>query len=91
MFSGDDEEWSDSEKTPSVSSGLEGAGSGVSSPAAAQPGDEELVALPPRLNSLVGFAIDDIRLRLALSDDATKRTTNIGENCEVRFSFFLIL
>ncbi|XP_048508503.1 zinc finger protein ush isoform X2 [Athalia rosae] len=49
---GEDEEWSDSEKTPSVSSGVEGGGSGVSSPAAAHPGEEESsLPPPPRLNS----------------------------------------
>ncbi|XP_011496489.1 PREDICTED: zinc finger protein ush [Ceratosolen solmsi marchali] len=83
----EDEEWSDSEKTPSVSSGLEGGGSAVSSPTG-QLVDEDLVALPPppRLNTVAGLANlapEDIRLRLsALPDDARKRLASLTEDFE---------
>ena len=83
---GEDEEWSDSEKTPSVSSGLEGGGSAVSSPSG-QLADEELVALPPppRLNAgLPALAHDDIRLRLSiLPEDARKRLAAFTDDYEV--------
>lgn len=86
IIAGEDEEWSDSEKTPSVSSGVEGGGSAVSSPTG-QLVDEELVALqppPPRLNQVLGP--DDIRLRLSVlptSDDARKRLAAIADDLEV--------
>ncbi|XP_001605264.2 zinc finger protein ush isoform X2 [Nasonia vitripennis] len=73
----EDEEWSDSEKTPSVSSGLEGGGSAVSSPSGAGQlaEQDELVALPPppRLSVLP----DDARKRLAsLTEDYEKQQRN---------------
>lgn len=85
---GEDEEWSDSEKTPSVSSGLEGGGSAVSSPSGAGQlvDQDELVALPPppRLNLAASLAPDDIRLRLSvLPDDARKRLASLTEDYEV--------
>lgn len=98
-FPGEDEEWSDSEKTPSVSSGLEGGGSAVSSPSG-QLVDEELVALqppPPRLNAaavaagIAALAPEDIRLRLsALPEDARKRLASLTEEYEVSSLFIII-
>ncbi|KAH0950749.1 hypothetical protein HN011_002503 [Eciton burchellii] len=85
----EDEEWSDSEKTPSVSSGVDGGGSAVSSPVA-PPVIEEDSSLPPppRLNpassSTSSSASEDIRLRLnVLSEDTRKRLASLTEDIEV--------
>ncbi|XP_078046581.1 zinc finger protein ush isoform X3 [Augochlora pura] len=89
---GEDEEWSDSERTPSVSSGVEGGGSAVSSPVAPVVEEESSLPPPPRLNhpSSVSVSIanstaaDDIRLRLSvLSEDARKRLASLTEDIEV--------
>lgn len=80
VVTGEDEEWSDSEKTPSVSSGVDGGGSGVSSPAA-HPGEEESsLPPPPRLN-----LTDEIRPRPqnVLPEDGRKRVANRAEEIEV--------
>ncbi|XP_046595390.1 zinc finger protein ush isoform X1 [Neodiprion lecontei] len=76
---GEDEEWSDSEKTPSVSSGIDGGGSGVSSPAAHPGEDESSLPPPPRLNSA-----EEIRPRLqtVLPEDVRKRLGNRAEEIE---------
>ncbi|XP_039312787.1 zinc finger protein ush isoform X4 [Solenopsis invicta] len=86
----EDEEWSDSEKTPSVSSGVDGGGSAVSSPVA-PPVIEEDSSLPPppRLNptssSTSSSASEDIKLRLSvLSEDTRKRLVNLTEDIEAR-------
>ncbi|XP_068992037.1 zinc finger protein ush isoform X2 [Neodiprion pinetum] len=75
----EDEEWSDSEKTPSVSSGIDGGGSGVSSPAAHPGEDESSLPPPPRLNSA-----EEIRPRLqtVLPEDVRKRLGNRAEEIE---------
>ncbi|XP_066594176.1 zinc finger protein ush isoform X2 [Prorops nasuta] len=91
---GEDEEWSDSEKTPSVSSGVEGGlGSAVSSPIAA-PIEEEsctrsstlattaVTASLPNCTGSSGLG-DDVRLRLGvLSEDARKRLATLTEDIE---------
>ncbi|XP_024944046.1 zinc finger protein ush isoform X2 [Cephus cinctus] len=84
----EDEEWSDSEKTPSVSSGIEGGGSAVSSPAAPPVEEEPNLPPPPRLNpSGTGLpptsAAEDFRLRLSvLSEDTRKRLVSLTEDIE---------
>ncbi|KAJ8670575.1 hypothetical protein QAD02_001834 [Eretmocerus hayati] len=84
----EDEDWSDSDKTPSVSSGLEGGNSAVSSPTG-QLVDDELVALqppPPRLGLHQALAPDDIRLKLSVlptSEDARKRLAYISDDFEM--------
>ncbi|TGZ49412.1 Zinc finger protein ush [Temnothorax longispinosus] len=85
---GEDEEWSDSEKTPSVSSGVDGGGSAVSSPVAVVEEDSSLPP-PPRLNpalsSTSSSASEDIKLRLSvLSEDARKRLASFAEDIEAR-------
>lgn len=86
----EDEEWSDSEKTPSVSSGVEGGGSAVSSPIAPIVEEESSLPPPPRLNPpsssvvIANSAAEDIRLRLSvLSEDARKRLASLTEDIEV--------
>ncbi|XP_012281275.1 zinc finger protein ush isoform X2 [Orussus abietinus] len=82
----EDEEWSDSEKTPSVSSGVEGGGSAVSSPAAPAAEEEPSLPPPPRLAGVAAptSAAEDIRLRLSvLSEDARKRLAILTEDIEV--------
>ncbi|XP_076648550.1 zinc finger protein ush isoform X2 [Halictus rubicundus] len=85
----EDEEWSDSEKTPSVSSGVDGGGSAVSSPVAPVVEEESSLPPPPRLNppssvSIANSTADDIRLRLSvLSEDARKRLASLTEDIEV--------
>ncbi|XP_025270925.1 zinc finger protein ush isoform X1 [Camponotus floridanus] len=88
-LSREDEEWSDSEKTPSVSSGVDGGGSAVSSPIA-PPVVEEDSSLPPppRLNpassSTSSSTSEDIRLRLSvLSEDTRKHLVSLTEDIEV--------
>lgn len=93
VVSGEDEEWSDSEKTPSVSSGVEGGGSAVSSPIAPIVEEESSLPPPPRLNPpsssvvIANSAAEDIRLRLSvLSEDARKRLASLTEDIEVKFN-----
>ncbi|XP_014214571.1 zinc finger protein ush [Copidosoma floridanum] len=88
-FKWEDEEWSDTEKAPSVSSGLEGGGSGVSSPTGReqqQLGDDQeqhQLPPPPRLNVVSGSQIEDIRLRLnALPEDTRKRLATLTDDYE---------
>lgn len=101
LITGEDEEWSDSEKTPSVSSGLEGGGgSALSSPTGAGGGshqlaDDDLVTLPPptRLNATDPGS--DVRLRLSAvqlsspcgNDDVVRKrlAVSLGDDYEVRF------
>lgn len=89
FLTGEDEEWSDSEKTPSVSSGVDGGGSGVSSPAPVNTEEDISLPPPPRLNivsqGLLGNSNpEDFRLRLhALSEDARKTINSLAENFEV--------
>ena len=90
MVAGEDEEWSDSEKTPSVSSGVEGGGSAVSSPIAPIVEEESSLPPPPRLNppsssvAIANSAAEDIRLRLSvLPEDARKRLASLTEDIEV--------
>lgn len=99
MVSGEDEEWSDSEKTPSVSSGVDGVGSSpVSSPVAPVVEEDSSLPPPPRLNSVlssVNSANEDLRLRLSvLPEEARKRLVSLTEDIEVRHfppsSFFLL-
>ncbi|XP_051164610.1 zinc finger protein ush isoform X1 [Leptopilina boulardi] len=84
----EDEEWSDSEKTPSVSSGVEGGGSAVSSPSAPAVDEESSLPPPPRLNSVLpvitpNSVAEDIRLRFnVLSEDARKRLSSLTEDIE---------
>lgn len=94
--SGEDEEWSDSEKTPSVSSGVEGGGSAVSSPIAPVVEEESSLPPPPRLNppsssvAIANSAAEDIRLRLSvLSEDARKRLASLTEDIEVKLNFYV--
>lgn len=95
-FPGEDEEWSDSEKTPSVSSGVEGGGSAVSSPSAPAVEEESSLPPPPRLNSVLpvitpNSVAEDIRLRFSvLSEDARKRLSSLTEDIEVSFIFLFI-
>lgn len=93
VISGEDEEWSDSEKTPSVSSGVEGGGSAVSSPIAPVVEEESSLPPPPRLNppsssvAIANSTTEDIRLRLSvLSEDARKRLASLTEDIEVKFN-----
>lgn len=91
-FPGEDEEWSDSEKTPSVNSGAEGCGSAVSSPAASAVEEESSLPPPPRLNSIsvipLNSVAEDTRLRLSvLSEDARKRLSSLTEEIEVSLVF----
>ncbi|KAH0554085.1 hypothetical protein KQX54_007480 [Cotesia glomerata] len=84
----EDEEWSDSEKTPSVSSGVDGGGSTVSSPTPPHPDEETSLPPPPRLNQASGIlsnsSIEDFRLRLnILSDDARKRLSSLADDYEL--------
>ncbi|XP_033208044.1 zinc finger protein ush [Belonocnema kinseyi] len=83
----EDEEWSDSEKTPSVNSGAEGCGSAVSSPSASAVEEESSLPPPPRLNSIsvipLNSVAEDTRLRLSvLSEDARKRLCSLTEEIE---------
>ncbi|XP_014607308.1 PREDICTED: zinc finger protein ush [Polistes canadensis] len=87
--SGEDEDWSDSEKTPSVSSGVEGGGSAVSSPVGAVNVEEDSsLPPPPRLNAsssssnsiVFNSAADDIKQRFnVLTENARKRLTSLTE------------
>ncbi|XP_014299226.1 zinc finger protein ush isoform X2 [Microplitis demolitor] len=84
----EDEEWSDSEKTPSVSSGVDGGGSTVSSPTPPHPDEDTSLPPPPRLNQtpviLSNSSIEDFRLRLnILSDDARKRLSSLADDYEL--------
>ncbi|XP_012230417.1 zinc finger protein ush isoform X2 [Linepithema humile] len=83
----EDEEWSDSEKTPSVSSGVDGGGSAVSSPVAPTVEEESSVPPPPRLNpassSVSSSVSEDLRLRLSVFTEDRKRLTNLVEDIEV--------
>lgn len=97
LISGEDEEWSDSEKTPSVSSGVDGGGSAVSSPIA-PPVVEEDSSLPPppRLNpassSTSSSTSEDIRLRLSVLEDTRKRLVSLTEDIEViNFIMFVLI
>lgn len=87
LISGEDEEWSDSEKTPSVSSGVDGGGSAVSSPIAPVVEEDSSLPPPPRLNpvsSSANSANEDLRIRLSvLPEDARKRLANLTEDLEV--------
>lgn len=104
IFTGEDEEWSDSEKTPSVSSGLEGgAGSPLSSPSGAGGGshlvDEDLIALPPppRLSGAVEGSESRLRLSTSSSNDDVVRKrlasslapSNTADDYEVIYHFFI--
>lgn len=98
VVSGEDEEWSDSEKTPSVSSGVEGGGSAVSSPIAPIVEEESSLPPPPRLNPpsssvvIANSAAEDIRLRLSvLSEDARKRLASLTEDIEVKFNHVVLI
>ena len=86
LVSGEDEEWSDSEKTPSVSSGVDGGagGSAVSSPVA-PPVEEDLsFPPPPRLNpASSSISEEDIKLRLSVLSENT-RLRLVNEDIEVR-------
>ncbi|XP_043665426.1 zinc finger protein ush isoform X1 [Vespula pensylvanica] len=84
----EDEDWSDSEKTPSVSSGVEGGGSAVSSPVgAANVEEDSSLPPPPRLNAssssnsiVFNSAADDIKQRFSvLTENARKRLTSLTE------------
>ncbi|XP_047347004.1 zinc finger protein ush isoform X1 [Vespa velutina] len=85
----EDEDWSDSEKTPSVSSGVEGGGSAVSSPVGATNVEEDSsLPPPPRLNAsssssnsiIFNSAADDIKQRFnVLTENARKRLTSLTE------------
>ncbi|XP_014467789.1 PREDICTED: zinc finger protein ush isoform X2 [Dinoponera quadriceps] len=83
----EDEEWSDSEKTPSVSSGVDGGGSAVSSPVAPVVEEDSSLPPPPRLNpvsSSANSANEDLRSRLSvLPEDARKRLANLTDDLEV--------
>lgn len=89
LISGEDEDWSDSEKTPSVSSGVEGGGSAVSSPVGATNVEEDSsLPPPPRLNAsssssnsiVFNSAADDIKQRFnVLTENARKRLTSLTE------------
>ncbi|XP_063993764.1 zinc finger protein ush isoform X1 [Diachasmimorpha longicaudata] len=83
----EDEEWSDSEKTPSVSSGVDGPGSAVSSPAPLNLEEDNSLPPPPRLtipqNLLGNSNPEDFRFRLStLTDDARKRINSFAEDFE---------
>ena len=96
LLTGEDEEWSDSEKTPSVSSGVDGGGSAVSSPAApAVDEDSNQPPLPRLTNTAVALpntllpnsSSEDIRLRLSvLSEDARKSLASLAKDFEVSLS-----
>ncbi|XP_032678048.1 zinc finger protein ush isoform X3 [Odontomachus brunneus] len=83
----EDEEWSDSEKTPSVSSGVDGGGSAVSSPVAPVVEEDSSLPPPPRLNpvlSSVNSANEDLRIRLSvLPEETRKRLASLTEDIEV--------
>lgn len=96
IFSGEDEEWSDSEKTPSVNSGVEGGGSSLPSPGTTATEEESnstsrLTGPVSQLAIGSASSANDIRIRLGvLAEDARKRGVGLPDDTEV-YSFFLPL
>ncbi|XP_043284302.1 zinc finger protein ush isoform X2 [Venturia canescens] len=82
----EDEEWSDSEKTPSVSSGLEGGGSAVSSPAAPNVDEDSNQPPPPRLTANNSTSTNTNATNSGSAGSTTSIPNSSGEDIRLRLS-----